>query len=54
MIGLHKLRLVSADALGGGTRDETPRVSAWEAKIVATVFRNYLFTLSFFRSVCSD
>ena len=31
MIGVRKFRLVLADACGGGTRDEAPRVSAWEA-----------------------
>ena len=30
MIGLHKFRLLSADARGGGTRDEALRVSACE------------------------
>ena len=31
MIGLYKFQLVSADARGGGTRDEALRVSASEA-----------------------
>ena len=31
VIGLRKFRLVSADARGGGTRDESLRESAWEA-----------------------
>ena len=31
MIGLRKFRLVSADARGEETRDESLRVSAWEA-----------------------
>ena len=31
MIGLRKFRLVSADARGGGMRDESQKVSAWEA-----------------------
>ena len=31
MISLRKFQGVSADARGGGTRDEALRVSAWEA-----------------------
>ena len=34
VIGLRKLRLVSADARGGGTRDGSLRESAWEATYV--------------------
>ena len=36
MIGLRKLRLVSADARGGGTRDESLRESAGEANVNLT------------------
>ena len=35
MIGPRKFRLVSADACGGGTRDESLRESAWEANYKA-------------------
>ena len=31
MIGLRTFRLISADARGGGTRDESLRESIWQA-----------------------
>ena len=34
LIGLRKFRLVSADARGGGTRDEFLRESVWEANLL--------------------
>ena len=38
MTGLRKLRLISADTLGGGMRDEDLRVSAWEANLQSAVY----------------
>ena len=38
MIGQRKLRLVSAHARGGGTREESQRESAGEARSVALYF----------------
>ena len=31
MIGVRKFRLISADARGGGTRDQSRRESVWQA-----------------------
>ena len=41
MIGLRKFRLVSAEARGGGTRDESLKESAWEARVFSAFNRAF-------------
>ena len=54
MMSLHvlKFQLVSADACGGGTCDESLRVSEWEATLILThsllMVRLYIYTCNSF------